>query len=202
MLMEMYYKYYRENSGSKYWLEEKSIPYMVLFSSVDDMHDFMRILKADGLQCVSSNRCYRALLVNLELMRFGVIFRACKHSCVDNRNYTPEEFVEEIYKPWKEKGGCEQNWKQSNLLLNEAICYAVECHKEQMRKGSNKPYILHPLETMNILASMRADNDLLMAGVLHDTLEDTEATADDIVARFGAEVGRLVCFHSEDKSRT
>jgi len=86
--------------------------------------------------------------------------------------------------------------------LNRAIVYAVQKHAGQFRKGTVKPYITHPLETMQILNSMKADNNLLMAGVLHDTVEDTDATQEEIRELFGDDVGDLVCAHSEDKSKS
>jgi len=58
------------------------------------------------------------------------------------------------------------------------------------------------LETMTILANMNADIDLLIAGVLHDTVEDTDTSLDEIKNTFGEEVANLVAGHSEDKSNT
>lgn len=86
--------------------------------------------------------------------------------------------------------------------LDQAIKYAVDCHAGQRRKGSGRPYILHPLEVMTILNGMGADTDLLIAGLLHDTIEDTGATREDIRSRFGENVARLVTAHTEDKSRS
>lgn len=94
------------------------------------------------------------------------------------------------------------DYKNDNALLDEAIQFAVKAHSGQLRKGSARPYILHPLETMNILNSMNADTNLLIAGVLHDTIEDTAATADEILEQFGFDVATLVSAHSEDKSKT
>lgn len=108
MLMEVYYRNYGESCTEKSGeMEEKSIPYMVLFPSAKEMHDFMEMLKTDGLQCVASNDTYKGLLVNLELKRYGVIHRACKFTCVENRDYTPEEFKKEVYEPWKIKNSGE-----------------------------------------------------------------------------------------------
>ncbi|MDD5994585.1 MAG: hypothetical protein PUC49_07010 [Clostridiales bacterium] len=108
MLMEVYYRHYRENCQENYWeMEEESMPYMILFPSVSEMHDFMKVLQKDGLQCVASNHSYCGLLVNLDLKRYGVIHRACKFTCVENRDYTPEEFKREVYKPWKIKNSGE-----------------------------------------------------------------------------------------------
>ena len=88
------------------------------------------------------------------------------------------------------------------MRLNEAIKFAVDHHAGQFRKATVRPYISHPLETLVILQSMDADIDLQIAGVLHDTLEDTDATAEEIRALFGDDVVRLVTAHSEDKSKT
>lgn len=89
---------------------------------------------------------------------------------------------------------------EEQKLLNEAIIFAVACHEGQFRKGSMQPYIFHPLEVMDILRKMDADNDLLMAGVLHDVVEDTEVTLNDIAERFGENVADLVAVHTEDKA--
>ena len=86
--------------------------------------------------------------------------------------------------------------------INEAIRYATNCHAGQCRKGSDRPYILHPLEVCCLLNEMGADCDLLIAGLLHDTLEDTSATREAVEARFGPGVTALVCAHTEDKSKS
>lgn len=97
MLMEVYYEHYKENCRDRYWeAEEKSIPYMVLFPTNDAMQQFISQLREQGYSCVSNNSSYRALLVNTHLKRCAVITKACKHSCVGDRNYTPEEFEQEI----------------------------------------------------------------------------------------------------------
>lgn len=86
--------------------------------------------------------------------------------------------------------------------LTKAIAFAVERHDGQLRKGTQTPYITHPMETMCILSAMKADTDLLIAGLLHDTIEDTETTRAEIANLFGEDVAELVDGHSEDKSRT
>ena len=88
-----------------------------------------------------------------------------------------------------------------NEWLEEAIAYAVRMHRGAVRKGTVIPYIVHPLEVMNTLLIMGADMALVAAGVLHDTVEDTEATLEDIAKNFGREVADLVASHTEmDKS--
>lgn len=96
----------------------------------------------------------------------------------------------------------ENDYERENYLLSKAIRFATDFHSGQLRKGTTRPYILHPLETLDILNSMKADTNLLMAGVLHDTIEDTAATTTDILERFGFDVATLVSAHSEDKSKT
>ena len=88
-----------------------------------------------------------------------------------------------------------------NELLNDAIAFAVEKHKDGLRKGTKMPYIVHPLEVMHNLMLMDADKKLMAAGVLHDTVEDTDTTLEEIAAKFGEEVAILVASHTEkDKS--
>ena len=88
-----------------------------------------------------------------------------------------------------------------NDMLNNAIAYAVEKHRNGLRKGTKMPYIVHPLEVMHNLMLMGADKNLMAAGVLHDTVEDTDATLEEIAAKFGDDVAALVSSHTEkDKS--
>ena len=90
---------------------------------------------------------------------------------------------------------------EENCLLESGIINAMLWHDGQLRKGTNLPYIVHPLEVMNILLQMGADKKLMIAGVLHDTAEDTEATLADIEEIFGKDVADLVASHTEmDKS--
>lgn len=96
----------------------------------------------------------------------------------------------------------ESNYQENNLLLEKAISFAVERHSGAVRKATTTPYILHPLEAMQILASVKADTFLLIAGVLHDTVEDTETTIEEIAELFGSDVADLVSANSEDKSKS
>ena len=86
-------------------------------------------------------------------------------------------------------------------MLFEAIEFAAAAHRGQYRKASRVPYIVHPLGVMRILIAGGAEEELAAAGVLHDVVEDTEVTPDQLLARFGGEVSRLVLAVSEpDKS--
>ena len=96
----------------------------------------------------------------------------------------------------------EEDTAKSNELLNKAIRFATERHAGGVRKGTDRPYIGHPLEVMNILNRMEADNNLMMAGLLHDTVEDTETTYMDIKNEFGMDVAALVAAHTKNPDMT
>ena len=84
-------------------------------------------------------------------------------------------------------------------LLDTAIVFAVQCHQGQMRKAGKIPFIVHPLEVLTLLVSMNGDETLLITGLLHDVLEDTDTKESEILERFGPEVLALVQGHTEDK---
>jgi myo-inositol-1(or 4)-monophosphatase len=77
-------------------------------------------------------------------------------------------------------------------LLDRAILFAVKAHADTERKGKGFPYIMHPLEAMAIVATMTNDQELLAAAVLHDTIEDTDTTMEQLCAEFGPRVAKLV----------
>ena len=77
-------------------------------------------------------------------------------------------------------------------LLDRAILFAVKAHADTERKGKGFPYIVHPLEAMAIVATMTNDQELLAAAVLHDTIEDTDTTMEQLCAEFGPRVAKLV----------
>src|SRR5579883_3448626 len=76
-------------------------------------------------------------------------------------------------------------------LLNRAYVYAMRAHGEQKR-ASGDPYISHPLEVAAILAGLKLDDATIAAALLHDTIEDTDATRAEIDRLFGHDIGVLV----------
>lgn len=89
------------------------------------------------------------------------------------------------------------------VKLARAADYAARQHIAQRRKGERaEPYVNHLIEVAGLLAEATAGEDvvLLMGGLLHDTLEDTDATYEDLEQRFGAEVAALVAEVTDDKS--
>lgn len=85
--------------------------------------------------------------------------------------------------------------------VHEAIIFAESVHRGQRRKGSESAYIVHPLEVFQILTTMSANDDLLIAGLLHDAIEDASVSLCEISRRFGERAAYLVSCHTEDKSK-
>lgn len=83
------------------------------------------------------------------------------------------------------------NPNADEALLNRAYVYAMKAHGTQKR-ASGDPYMSHPLEVAAILTELRLDDATIVAAVLHDTIEDTEATREEIDQLFGHEIGALV----------
>ena len=83
-------------------------------------------------------------------------------------------------------------------LLDRAVIFAVKAHAGTERRGKGYPYIVHPLEAVEIVATMTADQELLAAAALHDTVEDTDVTVEQIRAEFGDRVASLVAAESDE----
>ena len=82
-------------------------------------------------------------------------------------------------------------------LLDRAIVFALRAHAGTERRGKGFPYIVHPLEAVTIVATMTSDQELLAAAALHDTVEDTDVTIDQIRAEFGDRIASLVAADSD-----
>ena len=76
-------------------------------------------------------------------------------------------------------------------LIDRAVTYAQDKHKDQKRKDGS-PYIIHPLAVAEIVAEMGLDVDAVLGALLHDCIEDTDASHDDIAKRFGNTAAELV----------
>ena len=84
-------------------------------------------------------------------------------------------------------------------LLDKAIVFATSVHEGQLRKGTQIPYILHPLEAAAIVGTMTTDDEIIAGAVLHDVVEDTDTTVEQIRELFGERIALLVASESEDK---
>ncbi len=82
-------------------------------------------------------------------------------------------------------------------LLDRAIVFAVKAHAGTERRGKGFPYIVHPMEAVEIVATITPDQELLAAAALHDVVEDTDFTADDIRREFGERIANLVVAESD-----
>ena len=85
-----------------------------------------------------------------------------------------------------------------NELINKAIIFATKHHEGVCRKGKLIPYIIHPMEVMGIISSITDDVDIIAAGALHDLVEDTDVTLDDIKREFNERVASIVAAESQN----
>lgn len=83
----------------------------------------------------------------------------------------------------------------------EAVAWAIELHGPQMRKGTTTPYLTHLLAVSSLVWEHGGDEDDAIAGLLHDAIEDTDATAADIEERFGPKVAAIVLACSDTTVR-
>lgn len=81
-------------------------------------------------------------------------------------------------------------------LLDRAIIFAVKAHAGTERRGKGFPYIVHPMEAVEIVATITPDQELLAAAALHDTVEDTDVTIEQIRTEFGDRIADLVQIES------
>lgn len=81
---------------------------------------------------------------------------------------------------------------EENKKLTKAIEFATNAHKGQKRKYTGEDYIVHPIAVMELLRSFGCHEEILCAAVLHDTVEDTDTTIQDIEENFGTIVARMV----------
>lgn len=86
--------------------------------------------------------------------------------------------------------------------MHAAIQFAALAHGRQKRKGSEVPYLAHPFEVAQLLTAAAAPKELILAGLLHDTVEDAGVTLAQIEEEFGRAVALLVLSATEDKTKS
>lgn len=88
-------------------------------------------------------------------------------------------------------------------MVDKALEFATKAHAGQFRKGTKRPYIVHPIEVGDIVSSMTTDEEIISAAILHDTIEDCENVTKEVLEKeFSTKVVDLVMQESEDKSKT
>ncbi len=88
-------------------------------------------------------------------------------------------------------------------MVSKAIRFAEVAHEGQLRKGTTRPYIVHPMEVGDIVSTMTKDEEIISAAILHDTIEDCKGITREILAeQFSERVAHIVAQESEDKSKT
>lgn len=90
---------------------------------------------------------------------------------------------------------------KKNKLWEQALSFAARAHDKAYRKGTQLPYIVHPIEVSFIVAEMTEDEEVIAAAALHDVVEDTEYTLEEIRMEFGDRVAFYVAAESENKYR-
>ena len=83
-------------------------------------------------------------------------------------------------------------------LFDKAAHFAISAHANTERRAKGFPYIIHPMEAAAIVATLTTDPELLAAAILHDTLEDTEVTFEELRSQFGNRVAYLVLAESNN----
>ncbi len=86
-------------------------------------------------------------------------------------------------------------------LMDRAIVFATRAHSGTYRKGTSIPYIVHPIEAAAIVSTMTDDPDMIAAAVLHDVVEDTDTTVEEIRFFFNRRIAKLVEAESENKRK-
>ena len=85
-----------------------------------------------------------------------------------------------------------ENYSEDEVKeIEKAYKLAKDLHSNQVRQ-SGEPYIIHPISVAIILSEMKADKDTICAGLLHDTIEDTDITKEEIAREFNVDVANLV----------
>lgn len=88
-------------------------------------------------------------------------------------------------------------------VIQKATAFATQAHDGQVRKGTSRPFISHPLEVGKIVATMTDDEEIISAAILHDTIEDCQQVTETIIREtFGERIASMVAQESEDKSKT
>ncbi len=127
----------------------------------------------------------------------GVLEEAC--ALAEGRTLASQENAEADDTDLFAKKGLSKAQRRDQF--ERALEFAMRAHKGQQRKGSSVPYIVHPIETALIAMTLTRDQDIIIASLFHDIIEDTRYSAKDIEDRFGSRIAHLVQMESENKRK-
>lgn len=92
-----------------------------------------------------------------------------------------------------------ETFEYAEDIVSKAMMFAISAHSGQTRKGQRMPAILHSMEASVIAATLTKDLDVVAAAILHDTIEDTDVTPEQLRAMFGDKIADLVASETENK---
>lgn len=88
-------------------------------------------------------------------------------------------------------------------MIERALEFAQKAHEGQVRKGTRRPYIVHPIDVAKIVSMITDDEEIISAALLHDTIEDCDEVTQEVLKDlFGVRVSKIVAAESEDKTKT
>jgi guanosine-3',5'-bis(diphosphate) 3'-pyrophosphohydrolase len=126
----------------------------------------------------------------------------CKYQMVGNVDCRRGDAAEACFQAENEGSAAKRYMNGDKQMIQKAALFAAKAHEGMIRKGSRIPYIYHPMEVALIVAQMTDDPEVIAAAYLHDVLEDTSVTPEELEQNFGNRVLSFVMAESEDKSRT
>ena len=121
---------------------------------------------------------------------------------VGNADCRRGDAAEACFQAENERSAAKRYMNGDKQMIQKAALFAAKAHEGMIRKGSRIPYIYHPMEVALIVAQMTDDPEVIAAAYLHDVLEDTSVTPEELEQNFGSRVLSFVMAESEDKSRT
>lgn len=146
----------------------------------------IRITIKNGCECVTINNNYPDGYITNDTLRVRIPIGGCLETedkyMAEAKVLTAQE-VHDLVAGYMNEDHVKK--------VDKAYDFAYNLHKEQKRK-SGEPYIIHPIQVAGILADLHMDPDTVVAGYLHDVVEDTEATLEDVEREFGHDVAVIV----------
>lgn len=150
---------------------------------------------------VVGRKLYGMLLDQPKGTLFADLFKHTPYVLLKDDQDDVKEAFAQAYALAADAGNIDKQRTERKDSFERALEFAMRAHKGQVRKGSTVPYIVHPIETALIAMTLTRDQDIVIAALFHDIIEDTPYGAGDIEAAFGSRIARLVQSNSENKRK-